>query len=191
MKNQYCAIYLCRASHFFLFQTCVDAQVNVDLKRRQIGRVTWLCDSNSHSRPILHTKTRVLYVCNMCKSTACFKRYYTYLSFKNFLEFRNLYHGKLRMNGHLADKAILKLHFLVQKFKFYISRSGNFKRWENLVKIFRFLTTVQNNKTLISPQNSTWIPLLTKVFLETYVGALVKLYLPNFSHKKQNYLWKM
>ena len=62
-------MYLCRASHFFLFQTCVDAQVNVDLKRRQIGRVTWLCDSNSHSRPILHTKTWVLFICNMCTAS--------------------------------------------------------------------------------------------------------------------------
>ena len=62
-------MYLCRAFHFFLFQTCVDAQVNVDLKRRQIGRVTWLCDSNSHSRPILHTKTWVLFICNMCRAS--------------------------------------------------------------------------------------------------------------------------
>ena len=126
MKNQYCVIYLCRASRFFfLFQTCVDAQVNVDLKRRQIGRVTWLCDSNSHSRPILHTKTWVLFICNMCKSTACFKRYtnYTNLPFKKFLEFRNLYHldtWDRRMYGLLAEKPILKLGFLVQQFKFYI-----------------------------------------------------------------------
>ena len=44
LKYWYCVMYLSSRAFkfFFLFQTCVDAQANVDLKRRQIGRVTWL-----------------------------------------------------------------------------------------------------------------------------------------------------